>query len=512
MSTSSHHTFTSVLSVNPYKDTYYKSISSFISATKSPEFSKDQFTIGYLNTKEFLNAQIQISKNIPHEDIYDAINSKIYDDLALDQAIEYQLQYVESFSNLDEEHRYFHVFVVDPLHLSERFKVGVEKIKYFDVITPAPLLYKALYSKEIIENNGVHCFIYFEENDASLTLYKDKEFIYTKSLKYSFVEMHERFCELYGERIDYDSFLYFFANESLKESNSEYKPYFIKLYKELFGNINDILMYAKRAFEIDKFEAVYVGTQIQTLTKLDEMLEFELNIKTNHFEFHYGYETPQGEYVDQIHQLMHIYTTLQPQQHYECNFTTYSRPPVFIKRESGKLIILTAASFALAFAYPITYWILTYAQALQQDLLTQEYNDLHIVKITREATIKNRIADKEKAQMLLSAEEKEYTDKKNTLVKIHDVKVNYPMKAKLLTLLTKDLNSFKVDVEKINYTEANATKTFTLNLVSTHDRHVTKLIEHLTKKHEKRFKFELEKINFDEDFKKYFSELKVSIL
>lgn len=87
MSTSSQHTFSSVLSVNPYEDTYFSSISSFISETSSPEFSKDQFVISYLNTKNFINAQIEISKNIPDEDIYDAINTKAYDDLALDQAV-----------------------------------------------------------------------------------------------------------------------------------------------------------------------------------------------------------------------------------------------------------------------------------------------------------------------------------------------------------------------------------------------------------------------------------------
>jgi hypothetical protein len=92
------------------------------------------------------------------------------------------------------------------------------------------------------------------------------------------------------------------------------------------------------------------------------------------------------------------------------------------------------------------------------------------------------------------------------------VKVGYPMKADLLTILTKDLNQFGVSVEKIHYTEADNKKTFTLNLVSTEDRKVTQLIEHLTKKHERKFKFELEVINFDEDFKKYFSELKVSLL
>ena len=512
MSTSTQHTFSSVLSVNPYKGTYYKSVSSFISQESSPEFSKDQFAISYLNTNSFINAQIQISKNIPDEDLYDAINSKAYDDLALDQAIEYQIQYIESFSNLDEENRYFHVFIVDPLQLSDRFRDPVEKVKYFDVIIPAPLLLKSLYSKEIIDSNGVHCFIYFQENDAFVTIYKDKEFVYTKSIKYSFIEMHERFCELYGERIDYDSFMDFFANESLKETTSDYKQFFIKLYKELFANINDILTYAKRAFDIDKFESAYIGSQIQTVTKLDEILEVELHIRSYEFDFDYGFENQNGAYVDQLHALMSLYTTLNYHQKYECNFTLYRRPPAFIKRESGKLIILTAASFALAFAYPITYWILTFAQALQEDLLKQEYNEVHIIKTTREATIKNRLADKEKAMALLSKEEQEYTEKKNTLLKIHRVKVDYPMKADLLTMLTKDLNDFDVAVEKINYSESNTSKTFTLNLVSTQDRKVTQLIEHLTKKHENRFKFELESISFDEDFKKYLSELKVSLL
>jgi len=355
MSTSSQHTFSSVLSVNPYKDTYYNSVSSFISETSSPEFSKDQFVISYLNTKHFINAQIAISKNIPDEDIYDAINSKAYDELALDQAVEYQIQYIESFSNLDEENRYFHVFIVDPLEISDTFREPIEKVKYIDVIIPTPLLLKSLYSKEIIDSSGVHCFIYFQENDAFVTIYKDKEFVYTKSIKYSFLDMHERFCELYGERIEFSSFLDFFSNELLKETTSDYKEYFIKLYKELFANINDILTYAKRAFDIDKFEHIYIGSQIQTLTKLDEMLEVELHIKSSEFDFDYGFESENDSYIDQLHALMNIYTTVSHDERYECNFTVYRRPPAFIKRASGKLIILTAASFALAFAYPITY-------------------------------------------------------------------------------------------------------------------------------------------------------------
>ncbi len=511
MSNKTQHSFSNVLSINPYNRTYINSASSFLNIDNSPVYSKDQFAISYLNTREFINTQIEISKNIPDEDVFDAINSKAYDELALDNAIEYQIQYIETFNNLDENNRHFHIFVVDPLDINQTFFNTVERVKYLDIIIPAPLLLRSLYSKEIIDSTGVHCFIYFQENDAFITIYGDKEFIYTKSIKYSLIEMHERFCELYGERIEYSNFIDFYANESLKDTDSDYKEYFIKLYKELFANVSDILTYVKRAFDIENFDHLYIGSQIQTQTKLDEMLAVELNIKSSEFDFDYSFES-NGVYVDQLHALMHIYTTLGGDQRYTSNFSLYHRPPEFIKRESGRLILLTAASFALAFAYPVTYWILTYAQILQEDLLKQEYKEVHNIKTTRQSTIKNKEADKSNALALLSIEKKEYITKKNTLIKIHDVKVNYPMKAKLLTVFTQDLNKFSVKMESLSYSENNISKTFQFDLASSKDRKITKLVQYLTKTYENRFKFELNNINYDDESKVYFSQLKVNIL
>lgn len=234
MSKISEHSFSSVLSVNPYKETYLSGISSFLSETTSPEYKKDQYTIAYLNSQGFINAQVSITKNIPEEDLYDAVYNKVYDELGLDQAVEYQVQFIELFNNLDEDNRTFHVFIVDPLTITETYQPVVEKIKYIDTIIPTPLLLKSLYVKEIIESSGVHCFVYFQENDTFVTIYNEKEFVYTKSIKYSFLNMHERFCELYGERVDYDDFLAFLQHENLKDTTSNYKEYVLKLYKEIF--------------------------------------------------------------------------------------------------------------------------------------------------------------------------------------------------------------------------------------------------------------------------------------
>jgi len=511
MSEQQTNSFTSVLSINPYTNEYVSGISSFLAPEKSPEYSKEQFVTSYLNTQSYINNQIELSKNIPDEDILDAINIKIYDELGLDQTIEYHIQYIETFNQLDSDNRHFQVFIVDPSEIVETYKDVVEKIKYIDVITPSPLLIKSLYSKEIIQDNGIHCFIYFEETDAFIAIYNEKELVYTKSLKYSLTEMHEKFCELYGERIEYDEFINFLSNENLKYTDSEYKQYILKLYKEVFANINDILTYAKKAFDIEKVEHIYIGSQIDIASKLYEISEVELSITSSDFNFDYGLDT-NDVHINQIHALMQITTTLLDDEKYLCNFSTFYRPPKFKQRESGKLIMLVAASFLIAFAYPITYWSLLYAQELQYNILQSTYQDVHTEKSTRQANIKSKEVDKVKALALLKEEKDSYNDKKNTLIKIHDVKVNYPMKAMIITTLMEELNKYSVNVEKINYNQNDEKKKFVLSLVSSNDKKITQLLEHLTHKYDNKFEFSLEHISYEEDKELYFSELKVNIL
>jgi len=245
------------------------------------------------------------------------------------------------------------------------------------------------------------------------------------------------------------------------------------------------------------------------------MAEVELSIKSSTFDFDYGFESADDEYIDQLHSLMHLFTTIPKDERYECNFTTYHRPPKFIKRESGRVILLAVASFILAFIYPVSYWTLTYAQELQYTLLQEEYNEVHNIKTTREATIKNKEADKVKVATLLDHEKNDYVEKKNTLIKIHDVKVNYPMKANLIYRLTKDLNRYKVRLETLSYDENqkdDPTKHIKLGLVSSKDKKITDLIKYLTKTYENKFTFSLNEIAYDEDTKLYFSELKVTLL
>jgi len=512
MSEDTEVAFSNVVSLNPYDGDYVSGISSFLAYDDKVAYKKDQYSISYINTENFINAQISISKNIPEEDVYDAILSKTYDDLALDQAMSYNIEYIEFYNALDAENKYFNVFVVDPNVVNETFQSNINKIKYIDTVIPSPLLFKSLYSKELITNSGAHVFIYFEKLSAFISVYNEKEYVFSKTIEYSFEQLHENFCELYGERIEFEEFISFVETQDLKTTQSPYKDFFIKLYKDVFYNINDILTYVKRAYEIKKFENIYLGTQYQTASNLDEICEFELSIKTSVLDFDYGFEEAEGQHISLMHKLMQLYVIMHDEDKYICNFTQFKRPPKFIKRESGKLILIAAASLILGFAYPVGNWVASYAQELQKDILTNEYVEIHNKKITRQATIKNRKADKTKVLKLLDEEKKDFIDKKGTLVKIHDVKVNYLMKAKILTDLTKNLNIYNVMLESIAYKNEDKSNKFELGLVSYKDLKITNLIKHLTKVYEGKLKFSIDTIMFDNSEQKYFSKLKVKVL
>lgn len=506
---SKQQSFSTIVSANPYRKDYYSSTLNTISEISSPSFSKDQYVVSFLNTKGFISALIGVSKNVPDDDIYDALENKVYEELALDVAVEYQIQYVEAPNRFSESERFFHVFVVDPLTLEQEFSSVIESVKYIDQIVPIPLFLKSLYSREIIESHGAHAFIYFQDNDAFFTLYNDQEFIYTKSLKFSLLQLHERFCELLGEPIDFISFKHLLASEGLGSINPEYQKNLLKLFGEVFIHINDIVNYAKRSFEIKQFETIYIGSLAGSVIGLDEYAQTYTGIKTLPFHFEYGFNAGTKN-VDQIHQLMHLYARLESNERYECNFTIFNRPPPFAKRDSGKLILVAGAAIAAALLYPGTYWGLGYVEEFHYAIMNQEYETVHIDKMTREATINLKLANKNAAQVLLDKEKSDYKQKQDTLIQVHDKKVNYPMKAKIAADFTKSFNQYRVKLKSMGYVEdQNGTqKTFSFILTSPKTQDITALLKHLTATKQQQYDFGMQLISYDSNSSSYLSELK----
>ncbi|MFZ2889810.1 hypothetical protein [Sulfuricurvum sp.] len=510
MNQNQQQTYSTIVSANPYKGDYCNGTFNTISNTTSPSFAKDQYAISSLNTRGFISTLIGISKNIPDDDIYHALENKVYEELALDMAVEYRIRYIEAIHRSTENDRYFHVFVVDPLTLEQEYVKVINTIKYIDQIIPIPLLLKSLYVKELINSSDVHCFIYFQENDAFFCIYHEQEFVYAKSLKFSLLQMHERFVELLGEQIDFTTFSSMLVKEGLNSSNSEYQKNLIKLFGEILLHINDIMAYAKRAYDIKRFDELYIGSSAGIVIGLDEYAQTYLGLRTAPLDFNYGFQN-NGSNIDQIHQLMHVYGHLPVEERYECNFTIFERPPPFAKRESGKLILITATALAGALLYPGVYWGLSYIEEFHHAVLSKEYEQVHIEKMTREATVNLKLANKKVAQTLLDEQKTAYKQKQDTLIQVHEKKVDYPMKARIMADFTQSFNNYRVQLQNVNYTENNTSKIFSFGLISSKTQDITALLKHLTETKRNQYNFKLELITYDTNTSSYLSELKAVI-
>jgi hypothetical protein len=271
------------------------------------------------------------------------------------------------------------------------------------------------------------------------------------------------------------------------------------------------MTYAKRAYDIKRFDEIYIGTSIGNVLGLDEYAQTYLGLKTAPFDFNYGFNT-NGSNIDQIHQLMHLYGRLQSEERYDCNFTVFHRPPPFAKRESGKLILVAAAALAGALLYPGVYWGLSYIEEFHHAVLSNEYAQVHNDKTTREAIINLKTANKNAAQVLLDEQKTAYKQKQDTLIQVHDKKVSYPMKSKIMADFTRSFNQYHVQLKTIAYNEENnSSKIFTFGLTSAKTQDITALLKHLTDTKRDQYTFNLVLISYNEDDKSYLSELKAVI-
>jgi len=498
-----------IASIDSYSNIHYLKEFKQLKELTTLKSKKNQHVITYLDSKSFISTAIKLSSNIPDEDLQEVIEDRAYSELGLDMASEFNIKYFEVPATTNEDTREFHVFVVDPQTLHNQFDYIASKTEYINAIYPMPLLMRSLYKRDIIAASGIHCFIYFQQHDASLTIYKNGEFIYTKSIKYSYEYLHERFCELLGEKIDINDFITHISQEGLKSSKLEYQEHFMNLFGELFLYINDILTYAKRAFDIDRFDKLYIGSHMGPILGIDEYSQTYLSINSEDFDFNYGYETAQW-YIDQMHFLLQLTYDLSEDNRYNCNFTLYTPPEPFFKRSSGKMIAIVAASTIISLAYPIYNLVNNSLASNQINDLSSSYKIIHEKRLEHERKLQEKIKKRKNVIDKIATSKNQLLIKKQSLKKIHDKKVNYPMKGLIVADLTDLISKYRVKISEINYNEKTRQKFF-FHLQSSDEKDITKLIETFTNQKANKYLFETEKISLNQARTGYKSILEVTL-
>lgn len=469
--------FNSILIANPYTGLFSLIKNNTIDPIAKPHFLATQFTSSYLSNKEMIVSNIYISRRVPDEDLHSAIEIKAEEELGINEE-EYIIDFLEVESNTEE--RLFHIFVVKADQLYTLFDSVRNNIKYIDLVLPAPLLYNVLYKQNILQSNGVHVFIYFMHNDAFITIYKNGDFAYSKALDQSLEKMLDKYYEITGQHTGQDTFLNILKHSSSQVSSTASQEALMKIFRELFLNINDVIIYAKRALKLESIDEIYIGSDIGVIDGIKEHSLSYLGKQSQDFNFKYDIGTNTQYAATQL-ELLLAKTSIDYIENNTSlpNLTQFHRPPSFEKRPGGKFIISIAIAIILGLTLPLFYLMSSYINNIQIYRYSYQSNELS----GEVDNYKKILAEKKQEINLLNAEErieaKVYNAKATTLNTIYDKKVNYRMKSQTFYDLTNDLKQYDVSVDKLQ----NNDNIFSLSLVSEGDRKVTELIKHISNKY-----------------------------
>ena len=474
---SSKSTIQNVITLDVFSGKSYIFKNDTFKPLKKLSYNTSNFITSYINNKNIITTKVNISRSIPEEDIADILDIKAYEELGLDQANSYVISSYE-VENAGEEREY-HLFVAEPEQLDSLYLPIKQQTKYVDLIIPAPLLYKALYTKEILQTNNTHCFVYFTQYDASVTLYKDGEYLYSKSVEFSLEQIYDKYCELIGEKVDEKEFYGILEAEGLKTTNNDYQQNFMKIFGEVFITINDIIIYSKRAFNLETIDQMFIGSERGPIIGLDDYSQNYLGLHSTEFNFNYNVQNEEW-YVDQYQYLMLLSSfEYMEDESSTVNLTMYPRAPAFVNRASGQFLISVFAAISLSLAYPLYYLIASYVNDAKVYALKTENEKLSVEAKKYKTILGKKKNEIKKLDENIQKVATTYSGKTKTLTAIYDKKINYKLKSGLFHTIAKELDKFDVHVDSLS-TEGN---TLYVSLVSTDDRKFTELIKYISDTH-----------------------------
>jgi len=493
-----------ITTINPYIGSFYEYKNQEFKKVKKLVYNDKNYTISYLTNKEMIISSLDTGQKLSEDELEGYFFEKAYEELGLDEEKEYTINYQKRDD--DPDSFVYNLFISEPEKVDTYFAEVVEEIKYIDLLIPAPLLFKTLYTNQVLESRDAHCYIYFTMKDAFVTIYKDGNFIYSKSLEYSLEQIYEKYCALIGEKVDKVEFFEILNSEGLKTSNTEYQQNLMKIFGEIFLQINDIVIYAKRAYNIESIQKLFLGSVDSPIIGLSDYGYNYLGIPAFNLDFNFDIKNDEW-YVDQLQYLMlksGLDYVEEPSK--TLNISTYPRAPIFTKRASGQFIISFIVATLLAIGLPLFYLVPAYSieaynlKLLKDDKKLTETSSKY-KKILED---KNKIITDKKKE--LKKLEEIFERKAMTLSAIYNKKVNYKFKSNFFYIFSKDLEKYNLHVEEI-YSDNDS---FTLHLISNDEKNITKYIKYVSKKYFKDIKvIDIKRIELNEKEAVYRGVLKV---
>ncbi len=501
----------SIVTIDVYGNLFFKVVGSKFSYLKKLKANKNDISIGYFANRDFNIAEVDVSINLPQEHLLDYVTDKVYEELRLDPAVEYEIHPVKT-ALIDDNIKY-QVLISDSKFLKETFAPLAKSIRYIDYIVAQQLLFKVLYSEGKLKGKTTDLFIYFGEYDTFITFYNKGEYLYSKSINYSIEQIYDKFCKMAQDvPFSKEEFINRLSKEGFEGFDATQQSFLKNIFRQCFEEINDIVVnIIKNRYEKFRLEVgnVFLGFSIGYLYEIEEYVKTFIYSGDNcqPISSTYSDEDPKV-LIDPMHALMAMSAKAMQAGMLELpNLTPFPKPAPLSKRPAGKILLATFVTTAI-FLIPVVY---DYAvgmslQAKNTILKKKE------MRLTAEANkYKNEIKKKKDELKALEKSLKQisnlYQNKKGELKNVYSQKFNYQLRSEQLALITNIIKGFDIQSRSI---EINDTQ-YKIEVESKNDKEITAFIKKLVEKFNKKISYvDIKDITYDDKEKLYKGVLKVN--
>ena len=464
---------------------------------------KSNLSVGLINEREIISYSFDVEKGLKEEELADTVEIRMFQDAGLNHMIDYKIIYATRDSLLDAKSLSVTAFAVTASQFNAEFGPFRNHCNFIDTILPYATLPHALYAGEILEPKS-DIFIYYREKETMFSVFYDGEFVYAKSLGGGVKGLYDTFVKNNNESVAYDTFLHTLTRCGLDpacygDDPAVYHRDVVEVFERSLSDLNNVIQYARRIAGIQVFDRIFIGTEKGTVPELTAMVKNVTGIRGEVFEFFTPFYHENDTYVDQniLLAMVEADNIMHGRLANPFNLSIYPRPPRFYKRDSGKLLLVTAAAFLLSIAYPLylavdTHWKnYTYNATIAKLQISQgEFQEL---KANEDA-----YKSKKEHYLALLKEEKDQFENLLTLLKtIESKRMTANTKTYTLSHLFEAINRHRLKIEQINIGDNR----FQIALRAQKDSYVTAFLKQITS--EKHFNVDMNAYAFNPEIKQY---------
>lgn len=321
-------------------DKFFKKIDKDIKVLSELKIDKNDIITSTISIKDVITYTFKLPLSTPKEQISTEANMQLYDNAGLDINKQYKTFFL--IKELKNEDTYLiEAIAVEENILQSKFQNIVKKTHFIDYISLSVLYFSEfykLYKKEATRD----AFVYLDNEQSFITIYKDGEYLYSKTLN----PLNPLLKTI---DIDYNQFTELMKQKGVNKENYEVDDFLIaseidKFFSDYFMAINNRLSYGKNIFYLDNIDNIYFYTPFE-IKDIDTLKEFWDVTGIN-------FEVIKVEDINLLDKLAIYYN----EKHYkdEINFSIFPRPPKFYKTKTFQffmVIFITILLFGGDFGY-----------------------------------------------------------------------------------------------------------------------------------------------------------------